>query len=321
MANILQSLKDKGIITPPKFVIPNTQYLVITGSMAYGVSSDNSDLDLVGFTIPPKDVIFPHLRGVIHGFGRQIQNFEQYQKHGAFDKSALGGKGQTYDMNVYNIVKYFTLCMENNPNMLDTLFVPRNCVILSTNIGEIVRENRKIFLHKGAYFRLKGYAYAQLKGISKSPNASSKRYDSIKKYGYDLKHAYHLVRLINQCEQLLIEGDMDLQRSKEQLKAIRRGEKTEEEIREYFALKEKQLEKLYNESDAIPYSPDEEKIKNLLLQCLEHHYGSLDKAIVHDNQAVRALNEIQEVLDRNQRILAQVKSKKNWWNKFIFWRK
>lgn len=165
MTKILQRLAEKELITPPKFLIPNTQYLVTTGSIAYGVSSDNSDLDLVGFTIPPKDFIFPHLRGIIPGFGTQIQNFDQFMKHGVFDKDARGGKGQTYDMNVYNIIKYFQLCMMNNPNMLDTLFVPFNCVQQSTAIGTMVRVNRKIFLHKGAFQRMKGYAFSMIQKL------------------------------------------------------------------------------------------------------------------------------------------------------------
>jgi hypothetical protein len=67
-------------------------------------------------------------------------------------------------------------------------------------------------------------------------------------------------------------------------------------------VKEKELEILYAESK-LPHAPDEGKIKNLLLQCLEHHYGSLDKCIVNPDAAVTALREIQEVLERNKNLL------------------
>lgn len=52
--------------------------------------------------------------------------------------------------------------MENNPNIIDSLFTPISCIIHSTAVGNIVRENRKIFLHKGCWQRFKGYAYGQL---------------------------------------------------------------------------------------------------------------------------------------------------------------
>ena len=54
--------KDLGIQVPP-FVAEQTQLEVIMGSFAYGVDSDTSDLDIYGFCIPNKHIIFPHLTG------------------------------------------------------------------------------------------------------------------------------------------------------------------------------------------------------------------------------------------------------------------
>ena len=67
-----------------------------------------------------------------------------------------------YDVSIFNIVKYFQLCMDNNPNIIDSLFTPINCVLHSTQVGELVRERRKIFLHKGSYHKFLGYAHSQL---------------------------------------------------------------------------------------------------------------------------------------------------------------
>ena len=74
-------------------------------------------------------------------------------------------KTKKYDLTIYNIVRYFHLCMENNPNIIDSLFVPRRCVLHSTQVGNLVRENRKMFLHKGSWFKFKGYAYSTLNKI------------------------------------------------------------------------------------------------------------------------------------------------------------
>ena len=51
------------------------------GSMAYGVSSDSSDMDVYGFCVPEKETVFPHLRGEIPGFGTPQPRFEQWQEH------------------------------------------------------------------------------------------------------------------------------------------------------------------------------------------------------------------------------------------------
>ena len=99
-----------------------------------------------------------------------------------------------------------------------------------------------------------------------------------------------------EVEMILTENDLDLRRHREQLKAIRRGEVPEEDIRRFFAEKEVSLEKVYHESK-LRYKPDKEAIRTLLLSCLEHHYGSLDKCVVQVGKADLILQQIQELLD------------------------
>lgn len=261
------------------------------GSVAYGVSTATSDIDIYGVCIPPKQDIFPHLKGEIEGFGRQKQRFEQFQQHHVNDEDA----GKEYDFTIYSIVKFFTLAMENNPNIIDALFVPQYCVLHSTAIGNMIRENRRIFLHKGSYHKLKGYAYSQHHKMT-TEKPIGKRVELHEKYGYDVKFAMHLVRLLNQAEQILMTGDLDLQQNNEQLKAIRRGEWKMEDVSKWFSNKESTLEKLYLES-TIPHSPDEAKIKELLISCLEHHYGSISDAIVQPDRAMDFLRKLKDQLN------------------------
>lgn len=230
------------------------------------------------------------------GLGEPLARFEQFQRHHIQDTTALGGRGRQYDLTVYSIVKYFHLCMENNPNIIDSLFVPRNCILYSTPLGERVREHRRLFLHKGAWHKFKGYAFSQMHKM-KTKQPVGKRKAIIAKYGYDVKFAYHVVRLLNEVEQILTEGDLTLDRNREQLKAIRRGEWSLPEIEDYFSLKERELESLYTRS-TLPPAPDEGTIKELLLDCLEKHYGGLDGCIVRDDSALQALREIDRVLAR-----------------------
>lgn len=332
---ILSKLKDKQLIQPPDWLISNTHYLTKMGSFAYGVNNDESDLDVYGFCIPPKDIVFPHLAGEIFGFGRQIQRFEQWQQHhievekttrGAFcptcateisaskvatpnefyyycnfcdlhhEPEKCKAAVQTYDFSVYNIVKYFQLCMENNPNMIDSLFTDHTCIIHCTAVGNIMRDNRKVFLHKGAWHKFKGYAYSQMKKIN-TKESGGKRAVLVEEFGYDTKYAYHLVRLMLEVEQILIEGDLDLRRNAEQLKAIRRGEWTLEQLEEYFHSKEKSLEDVYTKS-TLPYSPQEDKIKHLLLNCLEHHYGSIADAVAIKDRDSMVVKEIKAILEK-----------------------
>jgi predicted nucleotidyltransferase len=297
----LQRLTDRGLVKPPRWLPANVQYETIMGSLAYGVSDDTSDFDVYGWAIPPKDDVFPHLRGEIPGFGKQHKRFEQFQEHHIRDPDALSGRGRTYDLTLFGIVKLFALAMDNNPNVLDSLFTPADCVLHSTRAGNLVRENRRLFLHRGAWAKFKGYAYSQLHKIAiKQP--TGKRAELVEKHGYDVKFGYHVVRLLGECEQILMEGDIDLRRDAERLKAIRRGEWAEERLRQWAADKEADLERAFAASK-LPATPDEAPIRRLLLHCLEEHYGNLSDAVVTPDRAVAALRAVQAELEKVKELL------------------
>lgn len=296
---LLDNLEKKKLISPPSFVVSNCAYLTIMGSHAYGVADTSvkdkiPDYDIYGFCIPPKNYIFP--QDIIPGFGTPPPRFDQYQQHHIVDPDGLGGHGQEYDLQVFNIVKYFELCRGGNPNIIDSLFTPTTCVLHSTQVGVMVRDNRKLFLSKEIWKKFRGYAQSQLhKMDSKNPEGGRK--EIVEKFGYDVKFAYHLVRLLNEAEMILMEGDLDLQKSKEVLKAIRRGDWKQDEIRSWANEKDKVLEVAYVNS-TLPVQAPEDKLKVLLLNCLEAHYGSLDKLVRLSNKAELALEEIRNVLDR-----------------------
>jgi predicted nucleotidyltransferase len=305
--HLVRQLVEQKLIRPPSWLPDNISYLTIMGSLAYGVADTNdegvqSDFDVYGFCIPPREVVFPHTAGAIWGFGKYREgmpksHFGQYQEHHVHDPSARGGKGRTYDLQIYNIVKYVQLCMECNPNMIDSLFTPETCVLHITRVGQIVRDSRKKFLHQGICDKFKGYAYGQIhKMQTKEPEPGSKRAELKEKYGMDTKFAYHTVRLLNEAEQLLLEGDLDIQRNREMLKSIRRGEWTMEQLLEYFEKKRIDLETARTRS-ALPPGPDEPAIRDVLLRCLEAHYGSLEGCVTVPGRAEELLRHIREQIE------------------------
>jgi|19_taG_2_1085344.scaffolds.fasta_scaffold01205_13 predicted nucleotidyltransferase len=291
-SSIVKQLYDAGELKGiPKFIPNNMCYEVLTGSTAYGVAGEVSDWDVVGFYIPTKTEIFPHLDGYIHGFGKPRKPRVPWQKH------HIDYRGKEYDITVYSIVNFFDLCMGMNPNMIDLLFVPVNCVLHSTVIGNLVRESRHLFLSKLCWHKFKGYAYSQLNKMEHK-TAVGKRVALIEAHGYDTKFAYNVVRLIGEVEQLLTTGDMDLQQDKERLRAIREGKWPMERVKAFFVEKEKALEELYN-SSPLPYSPREEEIKALLVRCLEMHYGDLSSSeLVVPGKAEAALRQIRDIVSK-----------------------
>lgn len=140
--------------------------------------------------------------------------------------------------------------------------------------------------------------YYRLYSVVKSEGG--KRVDLIRKFGWDVKFGYHVVRLLDEVEQILETGDLNLQRSRAMLRCIRKGEVSFENVKKHFEQKERDLETLYHTSSCLTYAPDEKAIKNVLLQCLEMSYGSLDNCIasVRDT-APDVLKQIKELISKN----------------------
>lgn len=297
MASKYQYLKQRGLLNAaPDFLETAVQYEVIMGSVAYGVSEDHSDKDIYGFAIPPRTHVFPHLNGYVHGFDPAPEVFQQFQQHHIIDKSGSATSPDNYDITLYSIAKYFRLLADCNPNIIDSLFVPRRCVVYSTHLGEMLRERRKLFLNKTCWPKFKGYAYTQLHKIrTKKPEGG--RQKIIERYGYDVKFAYHVVRLLNEVEQILVEEDLILDRNSDQLKAIRRGEWTLDQLENYVFEKEKILEAAYVNSK-LPLVADDVQVKALLLNCLEQHYGSIQGCVESISQQTAALQEIQTIINK-----------------------
>jgi uncharacterized protein len=268
---LLTKLRKGGFINPPAFIDEtHTAFLAMVGSTAYGVAQpDSSDIDVAGFVVPPKEDTFPSKELV--GFGKPHERFQVWTEH------HIKANRKEYDMAVFSIVKFFNLALKNAPNALDILFVPDNCVLHSTKVGQMVREKRRLFLHKGAWHTLKGFAYNNFhryKQTDPAAAANEKRAATIEAHGYDTKSMSQVVRCLDFAEQILTEHDLDLQRNREQIKSVRRGEWTLERVQDFFEEREKSLGQVYLDS-TLQHGPDEAAIRQLLLDCLEEQYGDL----------------------------------------------
>lgn len=285
--SIIKKLHKIGSLKLTQSFALDTHYQVLMGSTAYRVSQDKSDMDVHAICIPPIEYIFPHLSGHIIGFGPAPENFETFQQHNIIvdDKN--------YDIAIYSIVKAFNLAAENNPNILDMLWVPEDCILHMDGIGEYIRKNRRQFLHKGSYHKFLGYSHSQFKKLQSSP-----RTELIEKFGYDTKNAYHIWRLCLQCQQILEEGDMDITRNSGVLKSIREGAWTLAELKSKYAAKETELNELYTKS-TLQYSPNMNFLREVLMACLEMKYGSLKELYKQtDDMAFRKLEEIRSIVNR-----------------------
>lgn len=113
----------------------------LAGSHSYGLNTESSDEDYRAVCIAPKEYYLGML------------NFEQHE-----DKSKE-------DRIIYDIKKLISLAKDCNPNIIEALFAPEDCITHTTDIWERIRAQRYLFLTKKAKFTYSGYAFAQLKRI------------------------------------------------------------------------------------------------------------------------------------------------------------
>lgn len=70
---------------------------------------------------------------------------------------------------------------------------------------------------------------------------------------------------------------MSLKKYSDYLKEIRNGEYSLEYIISKFETLILEIEQIVEDGSAVPHSPDENKIKELLIACLEVKYGNLEE--------------------------------------------
>jgi len=103
-----------------------------------------------------------------------------------------------------------------------------------------------------------------------------KRVDVINEHGYDTKDASHVLRCMFEVKQILTTGDLDLKQHSRMINQIKGGQWTKDEVVERFEVEMDILNTIMDTGlCVVPYSPPEDKIKKLLVECLEEQYGSL----------------------------------------------
>ncbi|MCK5718915.1 MAG: nucleotidyltransferase domain-containing protein [Thiomargarita sp.] len=155
---------------------------ITIGSHLYGTNTAISDQDYSGVFLPTKEFIF--------GF-QQVRevNFS------TIDKTPAGKNTQNaIDYKLYEFRKFVQLALDNNPNILEHLFVNDDNIIYINEIGKLLLSKRRQFLHKGLIKKFKGYALSQKhKMVIRSNNY------------YELENAYQYLKDYTEQKKLLIE--------------------------------------------------------------------------------------------------------------------
>lgn len=142
----------------------HTLFLTVAGSHAYGMDREDSDIDIRGIAIPPKEYFL--------GFHKRFEQFEGQFTLNVKQKKTIEriigrkiGSDEKIDSCIYDIRKFFHLAAQCNPNMIELLFTNEDKHIVRSPVLDELFESKKLFLSTRANFRFRGYAFSQLKRI------------------------------------------------------------------------------------------------------------------------------------------------------------
>jgi predicted nucleotidyltransferase len=177
--------------------IPNGATIIfkaIVGSRAFGTAVEgSSDTDIKG--------VYAQCSDDILGFN--------YQEH------VQVGKDETY----YEIKRYLELLRAGNPTVVELLFSPEDCVLVSEPEFEVVLSNRSKFITRRCIRTFGEYAISQFVK-AKTDNRHRK-----------LKNLLHCRRLLDMSVEIAETGMINIRRpNTEELLSIKRGEIPVDEI-------------------------------------------------------------------------------------------
>jgi len=219
-----------GPLEPLELVRDHTILSVVTGSRAYGLATDDSDVDRRGVYAAPAPLFWRFAKPPTHVDGPLPEQFS------------------------WELERFCELALAANPTVLECLWSP--LVEKVTPAGEELLAVRSAFLSRHAHRTFVHYAEAQFR---KHEN------DLRKGRAPRWKHIMHMLRLLVGGLHLVRHGEprVDVGDLRERLLAVRRGEVAWAEIERWRASLSADLDEAVRRSP-LPAEPDRATVEGLL---------------------------------------------------------
>lgn len=231
---------------------PGLQFLTLSGSHAYGLADEYSDLDYIGVVVPPKEFILG------------LNKWEHWNpKPGTLE----GG----IDVSIYSLDKFIRLLYKQNPNIVETLFFyPSVLLYESTDFTSRIVDNRDQFATLKLLKAIKGFANGELQRLKAGGSTrkmGAKRREAVEEFGYNVRAASHVLRLLFTANNWLRYGNYDpvlVGLDREEVLAVKKGRWSYGECIDAANDAFERLNEL-EEQVNLPKKPDFEFVNNILI--------------------------------------------------------
>lgn len=239
--------KEYAFLKEEKHLGDNIIFLAVSGSNLYGTATETSDLDIRGIALDTKESLLG------------LDNFKQHS-----DKKT--------DTVVYSFKRFIQLLIKGSPNTIELLFAPKENILYCNEIGQLLLDNRDLFLSQEIAKTFVGYSKGMI-------NQTRKEFASENPHRY--KTLMHLFRIIVEINELLLTEEIKFPlRDCKFLKEIRKGNVYEQknikpslrleipyDFFEFF-VSENNIANLCQKSK-LPEKLDLEKIEKFQMEVLE----------------------------------------------------
>jgi predicted nucleotidyltransferase len=217
-------------------------YRCIIGSQAYGLASEQSDIDRRGIYLPPGERHWS-----LFGVPEQLENHATQEAY-------------------WELQKFLVLALKANPNVLECLYSP--LVEQATPLARELLAMRTSFLSRMVYQTYNGYVMSQFKKMQ----ADIRNHGQVK-----WKHVMHLLRLLLSGVEVLRHGHVPVHvgEHRDQLLAIRRGDVAWGDVEQWRKHLHAEFNSAY-EQTSLPQRPDYERVNDFLVMARRR---ALDEAL------------------------------------------
>ncbi len=282
---------------------------VVAGSKAYGLATTDSDTDKYGICIEPLDCLiglnaFEQKENHVHALLKKDEIHETIYGLRKFVRLAMQCNPNiieilfTPEKNILDINQYGKLLRSKRDLFLSRQARNRFVGYAISQLERIKRHKRwldnppskpsqkdfvrntSIQTHDGNRIQFRKFFENEYDKVLKEYNSycewrnnrNSERAELERKFGYDCKHAAHLVRLFEMgCEILRGEGVKVFREDRERLLNVRNGLYSYDEILVLTKSYEEELDKL-EVTSPLPIAPNYNAINQLLMDIYKHFY-------------------------------------------------
>lgn len=169
----------------------NTIILHYSGSQSYGTNHEGSDEDIRGVYAAPKHIVNTPF------YAREEYEVINVEEH--------------EDAQLWELSKFIREIAGASPSYIETLFIPNEHIIKSSEAYRYLREQSDIFVTQQLAKGYLGFAESQLRkvqlsvkmGLENADIHNYKRRSLVEQYGYDTKYALHAMRTVLMAREIV----------------------------------------------------------------------------------------------------------------------